>query len=96
MLIVIIFISLLFVFLLSPMQTHAIVVLPAIILIPIAHMVAVVMVAIGIPIASMGILIKTVSNNHRLAIVISIGIFIAVILLSLLILRIKFPYNPLF
>jgi len=81
---------------LYPLKVHAIIVLPAIILIPIAHMVATVVVALGIPIASIGVLVRTISKNHRLAVKVSIVLLVAVMLISLIIFKLLFPENPLF
>lgn len=82
--------------LIFPPKAQAIIILPAVILIPIAQMVAVIVAALGIPVASIGIFIKTVSKNNKLAIKISLITMIAIIILSLLILKIKYPNNPWF
>ena len=79
-----------------PSTAHAIIVIPALILIPIAKLVALIAAAFSIPLASVGVFIRSVTKNRRLGIIISISILALVILVSVLILHHKYPENPWF
>jgi len=82
--------------LIFPSTTQAIIILPAIILIPIAQMVAVIVGGFSVPVISLGILIKTLTKNRKLAVRISVFVFILIIVISIFVLRWKNPDNPLF
>lgn len=80
--------------LIFPLHTHAIIVLPAIILIPLAQLVATIVGFLSIPIAGLGLLIKKITNNHRLAVKISLLCFVLMVFAATLILRYFYPDNP--
>lgn len=77
-----------------PMHAKAIIILPAIILIPIAQMLATVIASLSIPIAGLGLLIKTMTKNHRLAIAISLFTLFLILVVATLVLRYQYPDNP--
>lgn len=82
--------------LLFPTNIQAIVVIPAIVLIPIAQMVAAIISGLSVPIVSFGILIKIFTNNRKLAVKLTILLFVLTVLLSIIIMKWKYPDNPLF
>lgn len=79
-----------------PSRTHAIIVLPAVILIPIAKIVALIIGGLSFPLISLGVFIHTFTKNYKLALLISLSILIFAAIVSAVILKQKFPDNPLF
>ena len=82
--------------LLIPTHVKAIIVLPAIILIPLAQIIASIIGFISIPLAGLGLSIKLITKNKKLAIAVSLGILITVLIITILVLRYKYPDNPWF
>ncbi len=77
-------------------SAHAIIVLPALILIPLAKLVAVIVSALSLPVASIGIFISKITKKHKLAIVFSVVSIILIAIISVVVLRLKNPNNPWF
>lgn len=77
-------------------RAHAIVFLPALLLIPLAKLIAVVVSAFTLPTAAIGVFIAKVTKNRRLAWGIAIGILLLTALIAALILKGKNPNNPWF
>ena len=77
-------------------SAHAIIVLPALILIPLAKLVAVVVSALSLPVASIGIFISKITKKHKPAIIFSIAAIILIAAITAIVLRLKNPNNPWF
>ncbi len=77
-------------------SAHAIIELPALILIPLAKLVAVIVSALSLPVASIGIFISKITKKHKLAIVFSVVSIILIAIISVVVLRLKNPNNPWF
>ena len=80
-----------FVLLSSAPSAHAIIILPALILIPLAQMLAVVVSVLTVPAVSMGILIAKIKKNKRLAIMVPL---ISLVILTLLAAAVLYWRNP--
>lgn len=83
-------------FLLSAQRAQAIVVLPALILIPLAKIIAVVIASLSLPISSMGLLTAKVTRNRQLAFAVTIASFMVIGLITVILLRWLYPENPWF
>lgn len=81
-------------FAIYPARAHAIIILPALILIPIAQLIAVIVSGLSIPAISIGIFIAKIKKNRRLAIVIPLLLVLTISFVMALILKWKFPENP--
>ena len=77
-------------------QVHAIVFLPALLLIPLAKLIAVIVSAFSIPAASIGVFIAKITKNRRLAWGIAIAILLVITVSATFILKWKNPDNPWF
>lgn len=75
---------------------NAIVILPALVLIPIAKLVAVVVAAFALPATSLGVYISSVTKNRRLGILLPVVILLVVGLVSFVAFLYFKPDNPIF
>jgi hypothetical protein len=90
------FIPLMLKMLFGVQPAYAIVILPALILIPIAKMVAVVVATFALPAASVGVYLSKVTKNHKLGIILPVVIILVIALISLLGFMYFHPNNPIF
>lgn len=95
MLFIVGFIILLY-FIAFPPQVHAIVILPAIMLIPLVKLVALVIGAFSIPVGSAGILLAKITKKNKLVFIISFILILLISVLAAIVLRLTHPQNPWF
>jgi len=79
-----------------PQPVHAIIILPALILIPLAKLVAIVVAAFGIPATSLGVLISKITRNKKLAIIVTLVFILLIALSTAIVFKIANPNRPWF
>ncbi len=79
-----------------PTKTHAIVVLPGIILVPLVKLIAVIVGAFSVPLTSMGFLIGKITKKYKSMFIISLLLILLIGVFAAIILKILYPNNPWF
>lgn len=79
-----------------PPEAHAIVVLPAVILIPLVKLIAIVVGAFSVPVTSLGLILGKLTKNYPRMLIVSFLILCIIAIITTLILRKLYPLNPWF
>jgi len=79
-----------------PPKVHAIVILPAIILVPLVKIIALVVGVFSVPVASGGAILAKITKNYKLVILASCILLVLIGVATAIVLRVTHPANPWF
>lgn len=77
-----------------PPRAHAIIILPAVALIPLAKLIAVIVGTLSIPAASLGTMVGIFTKNRKLGISVTLIVITVLTVAVAYFLRVKNPHNP--
>lgn len=83
-------------FLIFPPRVHAIVILPAIILIPLVKLVALIIGTFSVPVVSVGVMLAKITKKNKLAFISSCILLLLIGIIAAVVLRLTHPQNPWF
>jgi hypothetical protein len=79
-----------------PDSTQAIIILPALLLIPLAKILAVIVSAFVFPVASFGVLLGKITRNRKLALAVTGTAILIITGAAIVVLKLVYPANPWF